>query len=158
MNKIVNVNIKVFILASLDIVRRHIYQQKDKNGRTGQEHDSTNLLLREYNLRNQVSALLERKSCITIRDKHPPDVSGYAHPPRHRWGSHADMKNWYSPIMMDRFGRGVVMSWRENNIKTEEQGGEGKSRTRFRKRKFGSASACIRVRKNISRRNKCEVE
>ncbi|KAG8293391.1 hypothetical protein J6590_018809 [Homalodisca vitripennis] len=26
--------------------------------------------------------------------------------------------------MMERFGRGVVMSWRENNIKTEEQGGE----------------------------------
>ncbi|KAG8319049.1 hypothetical protein J6590_099566 [Homalodisca vitripennis] len=25
---------------------------------------------------------------------------------------------------MERFGRGVVMSWRENNIKTEEQGGE----------------------------------
>ncbi|KAG8261432.1 hypothetical protein J6590_072578 [Homalodisca vitripennis] len=34
------------------------------------------------------------------------------------------MKNCYSPIMMERFGRGVVMSWRENNIKTEEQGGE----------------------------------
>ncbi|KAG8253515.1 hypothetical protein J6590_032311 [Homalodisca vitripennis] len=39
-------------------------------------------------------------------------------------GSHADMKNWYSPIMMERFGRGVVMSWWENNVKTEEQGGE----------------------------------
>ncbi|KAG8330716.1 hypothetical protein J6590_056542 [Homalodisca vitripennis] len=38
-------------------------------------------------------------------------------------GSHADMKNWYSPIMMERFGRGVAMSWRVNNIKTEEQGG-----------------------------------
>ncbi|KAG8273062.1 hypothetical protein J6590_028952 [Homalodisca vitripennis] len=34
------------------------------------------------------------------------------------------MKNWYSPIMMERFDRGVVMSWRENNIKNEEQGGE----------------------------------
>ncbi|KAG8330713.1 hypothetical protein J6590_056539 [Homalodisca vitripennis] len=33
------------------------------------------------------------------------------------------MKNWYSPIMMERFGRGVAMSWRVNNIKTEEQGG-----------------------------------
>ncbi|KAG8300597.1 hypothetical protein J6590_072773 [Homalodisca vitripennis] len=41
-------------------------------------------------------------------------------------GSHADMKNWHSPIMMERFGRGVVMSWRENNFKTEEQGGEEK--------------------------------
>ncbi|KAG8330198.1 hypothetical protein J6590_068809 [Homalodisca vitripennis] len=71
---------------------------------------------------NVVIQSLERKSCITIRYKHPPDVSGYAHPPRHR--CHADMKNWYSPIMMERFGRGVVMSWRENNIKTEEQGGE----------------------------------
>ncbi|KAG8247615.1 hypothetical protein J6590_057172 [Homalodisca vitripennis] len=40
--------------------------------------------------------------------------------------SHADMKNWYSPIMMERFGRGVVMSWRENNIKTEEQGSRGR--------------------------------
>ncbi|KAG8308585.1 hypothetical protein J6590_106232 [Homalodisca vitripennis] len=29
--------------------------------------------------------------------------------------------------MMERFGRGVVMSWRENNIKTEEQGGEERS-------------------------------
>ncbi|KAG8295099.1 hypothetical protein J6590_088029 [Homalodisca vitripennis] len=41
-------------------------------------------------------------------------------------GSHADMKNWYSPIMMERFGRGVVMSWREKNIKTEEQGSRGR--------------------------------
>ncbi|KAG8247055.1 hypothetical protein J6590_070532 [Homalodisca vitripennis] len=71
---------------------------------------------------------------------------------------HADMKNWYSPIMMERFGRGVVMSWRENNIKTEEQGGEKEVEDGISKRKFGSASACVRVRKNISRRNKCEVE
>ncbi|KAG8246177.1 hypothetical protein J6590_090071 [Homalodisca vitripennis] len=28
--------------------------------------------------------------------------------------------------MMERFGRGVVMSWREKNIKTEEQGGRGR--------------------------------
>ncbi|KAG8279767.1 hypothetical protein J6590_097727 [Homalodisca vitripennis] len=48
------------------------------------------------------------KSRIAIRDKHPPDVSRYAHPPRRRWDSHADMENCYSPIMMERFGRGVV--------------------------------------------------
>ncbi|KAG8297132.1 hypothetical protein J6590_041440 [Homalodisca vitripennis] len=56
--------------------------------------------------------------------------------------------------MMERFGRGVVMSWRENNIKTEKQGGEGRSRTGSRKVRFGSASVGVRVRKNISRRNK----
>ncbi|KAG8324929.1 hypothetical protein J6590_079855 [Homalodisca vitripennis] len=44
--------------------------------------------------------------------------------PAHSPASHADTKNWYSPIMMERFDRVVVMSWRENNIKTEEQGGE----------------------------------
>ncbi|KAG8293852.1 hypothetical protein J6590_007517 [Homalodisca vitripennis] len=58
--------------------------------------------------------------------------------------------------MMERFGRGVVMSWRENNIKTEEQEERKKSKMGIRKARFGSASACVRVRKNISWRNKCE--
>ncbi|KAG8254980.1 hypothetical protein J6590_103636 [Homalodisca vitripennis] len=61
------------------------------------------------------------KSCDDVRD------------------NHADMKNWYSPIMMERFGRG-------NAIKTEEQGGEEEVEDGIRKATFGSASACARVR------------
>ncbi|KAG8311604.1 hypothetical protein J6590_040158 [Homalodisca vitripennis] len=73
--------------------------------------------------------------------------------------SHADMKNWYSPIiMMEIFGRGVVMSWRENNIKNEEQGREEEVEDRIRKATFGSASACVRVREKWFRRNKCQVQ
>ncbi|KAG8255086.1 hypothetical protein J6590_101185, partial [Homalodisca vitripennis] len=56
------------------------------------------------------------------------------------------MKNWYSPIMMERFGRGVVLSWRENNIKNEEEGGEEEVEDGIRKATFGSASACVHVR------------
>ncbi|KAG8261276.1 hypothetical protein J6590_077335 [Homalodisca vitripennis] len=41
--------------------------------------------------------------------------------------------------MMERFGRGVAMSWRENNIKNEEQGGEEEVEDGFRKATFGSA-------------------
>ncbi|KAG8242227.1 hypothetical protein J6590_070061 [Homalodisca vitripennis] len=51
------------------------------------------------------------------------------------------MKNWYSPIMMERFGRGVVISWRENNIKNEEQGGEEEVEDGIPKATFG---ACVR--------------
>ncbi|KAG8257648.1 hypothetical protein J6590_045116 [Homalodisca vitripennis] len=39
--------------------------------------------------------------------------------------------------MMERFGRGVVMSWRENNIKNEEQGGEEEVEEGFEKRRSG---------------------
>ncbi|KAG8277805.1 hypothetical protein J6590_033332 [Homalodisca vitripennis] len=53
--------------------------------------------------------------------------------------------------MMERFGIGVVMeSWRENNIKTGEQGEEKEVEDGIRKGMFGSASACVRVRGKIS--------
>ncbi|KAG8329356.1 hypothetical protein J6590_088264 [Homalodisca vitripennis] len=48
------------------------------------------------------------------------------------------------------FGIGVVMeSWRENNIKNEEQKGKEKVEDGIRKATFRSASACVRVRENI---------
>ncbi|KAG8307069.1 hypothetical protein J6590_032971 [Homalodisca vitripennis] len=45
--------------------------------------------------------------------------------------------------MKERFGRGMVMSWRENNIKNEEQGEEEEVEDGIRKATFGSASACV---------------
>ncbi|KAG8246380.1 hypothetical protein J6590_086297 [Homalodisca vitripennis] len=47
------------------------------------------------------------------------------------------------------YGLGVVMNWRENNIKNEEQGGEEAAEDGIRKATFGSASACVRVRGKI---------
>ncbi|KAG8254186.1 hypothetical protein J6590_015072 [Homalodisca vitripennis] len=44
--------------------------------------------------------------------------------------SHADMKNWYSPIMMERFGRGVVISWRGQQHQKPPQRVRGRSRGR----------------------------
>ncbi|KAG8304719.1 hypothetical protein J6590_087087 [Homalodisca vitripennis] len=63
-------------------------------------------------------------------------------------GSHADMKIWYSSIMMERFGRGVVMSWQENNIKTEEEGREeevedGKSKSEVRDKPTGKRAPMV---------------
>ncbi|KAG8291615.1 hypothetical protein J6590_056075 [Homalodisca vitripennis] len=55
---------------------------------------------------------------------------------------------------MERFDRG---GWREENIKTEEQGGQEEVEEGIRKGTFGSASACVFVCGEISfRRNKCQ--
>ncbi|KAG8299852.1 hypothetical protein J6590_090901, partial [Homalodisca vitripennis] len=79
----------------------------------------------------------------------------------------ASPEHKYNPIQLSDYGG----SYRVNTVrmsrtfcppraitsKLKNKEERGKSRTGFRKRKFGSASACVRVRKNISRRNKCEV-
>ncbi|KAG8324775.1 hypothetical protein J6590_084198 [Homalodisca vitripennis] len=67
------------------------------------------------------------------------------------------MKNWYSPIMMERFGRGVVMSWREKNIKKEEQRGrENNSRTGFEKRRSGVPVLVFVCGEKYFRRKRCQ--
>ncbi|KAG8314457.1 hypothetical protein J6590_092606 [Homalodisca vitripennis] len=68
--------------------------------------------------------LISKKSCDDVRD------------------SHADMKNWYSPIMMEKFGIGVVRRAGGGNIKIRNNEGDaGSLRGSIRKATFGSARA-----------------